>query len=138
MATAASTLAGRRPQPSCATGSGRYDGTWRFVSCTGHPEVSDGPISLHVSSGANAYWSRVQVRNPPGAVESIGWQDSQGASGTFPYASDPENTFEVPSVLLQSTVTSITITALFSDGSTATVELGPAQLGVEDASYVMK
>lgn len=130
-------LGGTAPAAIMRDGFGRYDGNWRFVSCAGHPEVSDGPTSLCVSSGANAYWSRVQVRNPPGAVESIVWQDSQGASGTFPYASDPENTFEVPSSVLQSTGASITVTARFSDGSTATVALGPGQLALENTSYVM-
>ena len=131
-------LGGAAPAAIMRDGFGRYNGTWRFVSCTGHPEVSDGPTSLCVSSGANAYWSRVQVRNPPGAVESIEWQSSQGGSGTLPYASDPEDTFEVPPALLQSAVPSLTLTARFSDGSTATAELSPTQLGTENASYVMK
>jgi hypothetical protein len=131
-------LGGAAPAAVMRDGFGRYAGSWRFVSCVGHPEVSDGPTSLCVSSGANAYWSRVQVRNPPGAVESIAWRDSQGTTGTFPYASDPENTFEVPPSVLQSTVASITVTARFTDGSTATVDLAPGQLAVENASYVMK
>ena len=130
-------LGGTAPAAIMRDGFGRYDGSWRFVSCAGHPEVSDGPTRLCVSSGANAYWSRVQVRNPPGAVESIAWQGSQGASGTFPYASDPENTFEVPSSVLQSTGASITITARFSDGSAVTVALGPGQLALENTSYIM-
>jgi hypothetical protein len=130
-------LGGDAPAAVMRDGFGRYDGSWRFVSCNGHPEVSDGPVNLTVSSGANLYWSRVQVRNPPGAVQSIAWQDSQGTSGSFPYASDPENTFEVPASVLQSAVATITISARFTDGSTATVALGPGQLGEATASYVM-
>jgi hypothetical protein len=131
-------LGGVAPAAVMLDGFGRYDGSWRFVSCTGHPEVSDGPTSLAVSSGTNAYWSRVQIRNPPGAVAAITWTASQGSSGTFPYASDPENTFEVPQSVLQSTVPSLTVTARFNDGSTATVDLSPAQLALENATYVMK
>jgi hypothetical protein len=80
----------------------------------------------------------VQVRNPPGAVTSITWRDSQGTSGAFPYASDPENTFEVPQSVLQSTATTITITARFSDGGSQTVDVAPAQLATENGLYTMK
>ena len=128
-------LGGAAPAAIMRDGFGRYDGTWRLVSCNGHPEVSDGPPSLSVSGGSNAYWSRVQIRNPPAAVESIAWDDPQGASGSFPYASDPENTFEVPTSVLQSSATTIAITAHFSDGTTATLDLGPDQLATANASY---
>ena len=131
-------LGGAAPAAIMGDLPGRYNGSWRFVSCAGHPEVSDGPTSLHISSGANTYWSRVQIRDPPSAVDSIAWRDLQGASGALPYASDPEDTFEVPPAVLQSTVASITITARFADGSTATVNVSPAQLAMENASYVMK
>jgi len=131
-------LGGLAPAAIMRDGFGRYDGSWRFVSCSGHPEVSDGPPSLNVSSGANAYWSRVQVRNPPGAVESIAWRDSQGLGDPFPYAADPENTFEVPPSVMQSTVATITVTAQFSDGTTASVNLSPGQLAVENAKYEMR
>jgi len=131
-------LGGLAPAAIMGDGFGRYDGSWRFVSCAGHPEVSDGPTSLTVSAGANAYWSRVQVRNPPDAVESIAWRDSQGGRGVLPYATDPENTFEVPPSLMQSTVATITVTAQFSDGTTAAVRLSPGQLSAEDANYAME
>jgi hypothetical protein len=131
-------LGGLAPAAIMPDGFGRYDGSWRWVSCAGHPEVSDGPTSLFVSSGANAYWSRVQVRNPPGAVLSMTWQDSQGASGTFPYATDPENTFEVPAQVLQSAAATTTVTARFSDDSSRAVALGPSALAAENTSYVMQ
>jgi len=84
-------LGGLAPAAIMLDGFGRYDGTWRFVSCAGHPEVSDGPPSLFVFAGSNAFWSRVQVRNPPSAVDSIAWQDATGTvQGSFPYADDPE------------------------------------------------
>ena len=128
-------LGGTAPSAIMSDGFGRYEGRWRFISCSGHPEVSDGPVSLFVIAGSNAYWSRVQVRNPPGAVESLMWQDTQGASGILPYADDPENTFEVPLSILQSTVASLTLTARFSDGSEATLDLSPGQFAVGNASY---
>jgi len=90
-------LGGSAPAAIMSDGFGRYDGAWHFVSCAGHPEVSDGAPSLFVSPGSNAWWSRVQVRNPPWPVASIAWQDLAGAAqGTLPYATDPENTFDVP------------------------------------------
>jgi len=131
-------LGGDAPAQIMRDGYGRYDGSWRFVSCTGHPEVSDGPASLSVVAGANAYWSRVQVRNPAGAVAAIRWNDSQGGSGSFPYASDPENTFEVPASVLQSTATSLTVKASFSDGSAAAVALSPGQLASGGTSYPLQ
>jgi hypothetical protein len=131
-------LGGAAPAAIMHDGFGRYDGNWRFVSCTGHPEVSDGPPSLFISSGSNAYWSRAQVRNPPGAVLSMAWRDSDGASGSFSYAKDPENTFEVPQSVLQSAAAALTVTATFSDGSSRAVEVGAAQLATGGASYVMQ
>jgi hypothetical protein len=131
-------LGGAAPAAVMSDGFGRYDGSWRFVSCSGHPEVSDGPASLFVVAGANAYWSRVQIRNPPGAVTGITWTDSQGGSGAFAYASDPENTFEVPTSLLQSKSASLTVTARFTDGSEASLGLSPADLAVGGASYPLR
>lgn len=131
-------LGGAAPAAIMRDGFGRYDGRWRLVSCTGHPEVSDGPTSLAVAAGANTYWSRVQVRNPPAAVTAMTWTDGQDGSGIFAYASDPENTFVVPTALLASGATSITITAAFSDASSASVQVSPAQLAIGDTSYPMK
>lgn len=131
-------LGGSAPATIMTDGFGRYDGSWKFVSCAGYPAVSDGPCALWVLSGASAYWSRVQVRNPPGAVESIDWQNTQGTAGTFAYASDPENTFEVPLAVLQSTDASLTVTAHFSDNSQASVTLSPGQLATGNTSYVMQ
>ena len=132
-------LGGEAPAAIMRDGFGRYDGSWRLVSCAGHPEVSDGPPSLHVVAGSNAWWSRVQVRNPPWAVESIGWRDpAGGAGGTFPYAADPENTFEVPAEVLQATLSSLAITVRYGDGTTATAELTPSQLASAGVSYPLQ
>jgi hypothetical protein len=132
-------LGGSAPAAIMADGFGRYDGAWRFVSCTGHPEVSDGAPSLFVSGGSNAWWSRVQVRNPPWPVSSIAWQDPAGlAQGAFPYATDPENTFEVPAQVLQSSAGSITLAVHYTDGSAATVQLSPSQLAAANNAYPLE
>jgi hypothetical protein len=131
-------LGGAAPAAVMVDGMGRYDGSWRFVSCAGHPEVSDGPTKLAISAGANAYWSRIQVRNPPGAVLAMAWMDAQGTTGSFPYANDPENTFEVPAAVLQSTSSTITVSAGFSDGSSAAVDVSPAELAAPGGSYIMQ
>ncbi len=129
-------LGGSAPAAIMLDGFGRYDGSWRFVSCAGHPEVSDGSSSLFVSDGSNTWWSRVQVRNPPSAVASIVWQDPAGpAPVVFPYATDPENTFEVPMEALQSSATSISITVQYADGTSATAQLGPGQLAAANTAY---
>ncbi len=131
-------LGGLAPGAVMLDGFGRYDGTWRFVSCAGHPGVSDGPPSLFVFAGSNAFWSRVQVRNPPSAVDSIEWQDATGAAqGSFPYADAPENSFEVPTEVLQSAAAWLQITARYTDGSSATVQLAPGQLAVPNTSYLL-
>jgi hypothetical protein len=91
---------------------------------------------LFVGSGSNAWWSRVQVRNPPWAVATIAWKDPAGsAQGSFPFATDPENTFEVPAEALQSTASSLLITVTYGDSSTATVRVSPSQLASPSTSY---
>jgi hypothetical protein len=71
------------------------------------------------------------------ATASITWQDAAGgAGGEFPFADDPENTFEVPvDTVLQSGMQSVLITVHYGDGTTATVTLSPGQLATAAASY---
>lgn len=131
-------LGGDAPSAIMVDGFGRYDGSWKFVSCSGHPEVSDGEPVLFVMRGSNPWWSRVQVRNPPAPVDTMEWRDASNtgavASGTFPYATDPENMFEVPvESVLQSPMTAVQITIRYRDGSSATAELTPAQLATTDS-----
>jgi uncharacterized repeat protein (TIGR02543 family) len=131
-------LGGSAPAKIMLDGSGRYQGQWKFVSCSGHPEVSDGAPSLAVVSGSNPWWSRVRVRNPATAVEAIEWK-SATASGSFPFATDPENAFEVPvNEVLQSRSASLQITVRYADGTSAAVQLTPAQLGAGNSSYALK
>jgi len=129
-------LGGEAPSAIMLDGFGRYDGIWRLVSCAGHDGVSDGPPALHVVAGSNAWWARVQVRNPPWAVAMVTWRESAGpASGSFPYAADPENTFEVPTEVLQSSASSLGVTVRFGDGTAAGAELTPSQLASPGSSY---
>ncbi|MGD9169545.1 MAG: cellulase family glycosylhydrolase [Candidatus Thiodiazotropha sp.] len=130
-------LGGNAPAAVMIDGSGRYEGKWRFVSCDGHPEVSDGSPSLYVFAGSNPWWSRVHVRNGSTATDSITWQDTAGtASGSLPFASNPENAFEVPvNEVLQSGMSSVLITVHYVDGTSATVTLTPAELAAGSASY---
>lgn len=131
-------LGGTAPAAVMLDGAGRYLGQWRFISCSGHPEVSDGAPALTVVSGSNPWWSRVRVENPTAAVESITWK-SATASGSFPYAADPENAFEVPvSSVLQSADPAFELTITCSDGSTGAVQLTPAQLAAGGSSYALR
>lgn len=131
-------LAGSAPAVVMLNGVGRYVGTWRFASCDGHPEVSDGSPSLLVVDGSSRNWARVRVLNPRAAVESIQWQ-STSDTGSFPYATDPENAFEVPiNEVLQSSSSSVLITVNYTDGSEATTQLSPSQLATPKSSYPLK
>jgi hypothetical protein len=113
-------------------GFGRYRGIWRFVSCAGHPEVSDGPTSLNVLGGSNPFWALVQVRNPPWPVTAIDWH-RQGSDerGSLDYAGVSfENAFQVPQTVLQADA-SFTLTLRYTDGSTSQIVLTSAQLASE-------
>jgi hypothetical protein len=127
-------LGGQAPAQIMSDGFGRYRGSWRFVSCAGHPEVSDGPPSLNILSGSNPYWALVQVRNPPLPVATIDWQQQGSqAHGSFDYAAPSfENAFQVPLSVLQSNA-SFTLTIRYTDGSTAELSLSAAQLASEHA-----
>jgi cellulase/cellobiase CelA1/aryl-phospho-beta-D-glucosidase BglC (GH1 family) len=130
-------LGGAAPAAIMLDGFGRYTGKWRFVPCDGHPEVSDGPPTLDVLQGSNAWWARVHVRNAPTATDTIEWQAADGtAHGFLPYATNPENAFEVPvDDVLQSGMASVLIMVHYVDGTTATVTVTPAQLAAELTSY---
>jgi len=131
-------LGGAAPAAIMANGPGRYLGQWRFVSCAGHPEVSDGVPSINVVSGSNAWWARLRVMNPVLAVQGITWKTATSA-GSLPYAHDPENSYEVPvSDVLQSTNSSVQLTVTYSDGGTATAQLTPAQLGTGGSTYPLQ
>jgi hypothetical protein len=77
------------------------------------------------------------VRNGATAVDAIEWQDLYStSSGSFPFATNPENTFEVPlNDVLQSGMSEVLITVYYVDGNTATVTLSPQELSTGSASY---
>lgn len=133
-------LGGAAPDAIMLDGHGRYAGTWRLVSCAGHPEVSGGVPRLAVLPGSSRWWSRVQVRDPAWPVDAITWHGTSGAAGgAFPYATDPENAFEVPvSDVLQSSAAAVRVEVRFVDGTRASVQLGPAQLAAENAEYPLE
>ncbi|OOG78776.1 hypothetical protein B0E41_26240 [Hydrogenophaga sp. A37] len=131
-------LGGTAPSAVMADGFGRYAGQWRFVACAGHPGVSDGAPTLNVKDGSNAWWSRVRVHNPATGVASITYQDTgSSAQGSFAFdATNVENAYEVPAAaVLQSSAATFLITVNYVDGTKATVQLSPAQLGAASASY---
>ncbi len=112
---------------------GRYDGTWEFVPCEGHAEVSDGPPAVFIKEGSSAYWAIFQVRNPPAAVRSARWSADAG-SGTFEWATEAENFFFVPTAIL-SRDDRVTLTFEYDFGRTGTVTLPGSALGVPEAVY---
>ena len=116
---AAKDLMGDRP--------GRYDGRWRFVSCAGHPEASDGAPSLHVKEGSSTWWALVHVRNPAQAVSAIDWQSSDASSsGSFTYATEAENFYSVPEAIHSHGMVRLTIH--YRDDSQVDIALAPSQL----------
>lgn len=80
--------------------AGRYSGRWSFVDCPASIEgLSDGAPSVHVKEGSSAWWSLVQVRNPPNAVSSIVVKGTGGFSDStwnLAWAVEAENFFKVP------------------------------------------
>lgn len=86
---------------------GRYSGEWTWVSCDGHPEVSDGPPSLFIKEGSNPFWSLAQVRNPPERVAQARLRPAGRTPvpewTTLAWAEEAENFFKVPTQVLQDT-----------------------------------
>ena len=77
---------------------GSYAGEWTFVPCDRMPGLSDGPPTLFVKEGSNAYWSLVQVRNPLARILGIRCRRAgSGAAWTdLAWATEAENFFRVP------------------------------------------
>lgn len=130
-------LGGDAPAALMADDFGRYDGRWRWVPCTGHPETFDGPTTLYVKSGSNAWWSRIQIRNPPMGILSMAWRPSDSASAfeELVFAEgNLENFYSVPAKLLQSP-SQVEILIRYNDGTSATLSIAGTDLAKEDASY---
>ncbi|MEO6097586.1 MAG: expansin-like protein [Fibrobacteria bacterium] len=87
---------------------GRYAGDWTWVTCEGQAGVSDGPPSLFVKEGGNAYWSLVQIRNAAERIAQVrlrpvGKAGMAGDSAwiNLTWADEAENFFKVPPQVLQ-------------------------------------
>lgn len=99
--------------------AGRYSGRWSFVTCPDLEGISDGPVALHVKTGSNRWWSLVQVRDPPAAVDSIvvagrgAWADSLWV---LPWATEAENFFRFPASALTDSV-GVSVSVRFRDGT---------------------
>ncbi|MGE5786648.1 MAG: hypothetical protein ACM3ZE_18780 [Myxococcales bacterium] len=133
-------LGGEAPSAIMADGFGRYDGAWRLVSCSGHPEVFDGVPSLFVKEGSNSFWSAIQVRNPAAAVVGIDWKNQADASksGSFNYGSPSlENYYFVPQEVLQGK-SNYLVTVKYSDGATAGTVVTSEQLAQPLALYPLE
>jgi expansin (peptidoglycan-binding protein) len=125
-------LAGKPAGDLMGQQPGRYDGDWRFVSCEGHPEASDGPALLHVKEGSSKFWALVQVRNPAHAVTGIDWKSPEGASGSFPYAAEAENYFSVPEAVRN--LGMVQLTVHYRDKTRVELDVSVSQLTTADAN----
>lgn len=115
--------------------AGRYSGQWRMVACEGHAGVSDGAPSLFVKDGSNAWWSLVQVRNPPSSVASIRLRPERPSADwdTLQWATEAENFFKIPSRILQDSVPYV-VEASFRTGPPLSTTTTPARLGIGSTS----
>ncbi len=123
-------LGGKAPAAVMADDMGRYNGEWSFVSCAGHPEVSDGPPVVFVNSGSNEYWSLIQIRNPDWPVASVSWRlaGDPATGGSFTYAGTlSENYWQVPADLLR-TGDKYVLTIEYDDQSISNVEVTSGDL----------
>lgn len=114
---------------------GRYSGEWEWVSCEEAEGVSDGPPSLHVKAGSNQFWSLVQARNGPGAVDEIRVRKTENSEWiSLPWATEAENYFKLPVELLQDNE-EWEIEVLWKTGSTAFLRLSGSKLAIENSVY---
>ena len=128
-------LGGAPARAIMGTRPGRYQGSWRFISCAGQAGVSDAPPSLYVKDGSNPYWALVQVRNPSAAVQAIDWESADGArGGTFPYASEAENYYSVPEPVRMSAET-LQVHVRYRDATQSSIAVRGAELAQPGASF---
>jgi hypothetical protein len=119
---------------------GRYSGEWKWVSCAGHEGVSDGPPSLFVKEGGNAYWSLAQVRNADAGVQGIRMRLASLSAGPWtelPWAAEAENFFKVPKDILQD-ARGYNLEITLSTGRSYGAVLKGADLAVEKSSLSLE
>jgi hypothetical protein len=119
---------------------GRYSGEWKWIPCAGHDGVSDGPPSLFVKEGGNAYWSLVQVRNGDAGVLGIRLRLASLSAGSWtelPWAAEAENFFKVPPAILQD-VNGYRLEITLSSGRGYGAVLQGSDLAVEKSSLALE
>ncbi|MCK9183612.1 MAG: expansin-like protein [Fibrobacteraceae bacterium] len=117
---------------------GRYEGEWEFVSCEGIENVYDDSTSIFVKDGANAYWSLIQVRNPPDAVTSISILSMNDSTlYELEWATEAENFFTVPKAILADT-SNYELTATFKNGGTFTWKIKGTALSEPENNIYLK
>jgi len=86
---------------------GRYSGKWKPVQCPVRDDLFDGPPSLFIKEGSNAFWALAQVRNAAERVTAIRWRKAEAPeSGPWTeasWAAEAENFYRLPSEILQDT-----------------------------------
>jgi hypothetical protein len=133
-------LGGLPAQDLMGARPGRYSGEWRWVSCAGHEGVSDGPPSLFVKEGGNAYWSLVQVRNAEAGVLGVRLRLASSGAGSWtdlPWATEAENFFKVPTAILQD-AREYDMEILLSTGRGYGAVLKGADLAAEKSSLALE
>lgn len=115
---------------------GRYSGRWSFVDCPADLDgISDGGVSLHVKEGSNPWWSLVQVRDPPAAVDSILVRKTGAMTDSvwsLAWATEAENFFRVPrSILVDSQ--DVELEFIFRNGTRRKISVPGNSLSVENA-----
>ena len=119
---------------------GRYSGEWKWVSCAGREGVSDGPPTLFVKEGGNAYWSLVQVRNADAGVLGIRMRLASMGEGNWtelPWATEAENFFKVPAAILQD-ARGYDLEITLSNGGSYVAALNGADLAMEKSSLSLE
>jgi len=123
-----------------ASQAGRYSGRWTFITCPAFVDgLSDGPLSLHVKEGSSKWWSLVQIRNPIAAVVSIVARGSGAMSDSvwsFPWATEAENFFKVPTSMLSDTG-AVSLEIRYRDGSISRSVVHGMDLSHADTSLVL-
>ena len=117
--------------------AGRYSGEWSFVPCDGLVGVFDGPRTLWTKEGTNPYWSLVQVRNPPSAVDSLLGRIGDGGWIPFAWAIEAENFFRTPDTLLR-TSGAITLRTVYRMGAPDTFAVTSGMLAQDTAAIPMR
>jgi expansin (peptidoglycan-binding protein) len=117
--------------------AGRYSGSWRFIPCDSLPGVSDGPTSLWVKEGSSVWWSVVQVRNPPSAVQGISLLPAGGTWTPLTWATEAENFLKVPPTVFTDSDATVRIAITYRMSPPDTFETRAANLAHAKATLLV-